>query len=160
MTSASCLVFILCISMLYSRAAEQQSQTYSMASMSQDSDAQPAQSSTQRLRSILQKFNAPHAFPSGSVHPFSASCPATVALLNELIRTTDDISNSLITYTSHPFSNPKLVSYLRQYASISGDVHQVRPISAFIHANSIHLVRPKHDSDDLCTPRSIRYSLR
>jgi hypothetical protein len=86
---------------------------------------QASPSTPPTLLSALTKFTSEKAIPAGGVHPFATSAPAVVALLNDIVRSTDQISNALSTYVTHPFSNPKVVSLLRQHATVASNVYNV-----------------------------------
>lgn len=71
------------------------------------------------LLSSLEPFQKQDIFPHNAIHPFATAAPATCALLQDLINTTDQLSNSLAVCDSPAtWSNPKLISLLRQHTSI------------------------------------------
>lgn len=71
------------------------------------------------LLSSLEPFQKQDIFPHNAIHPFATAAPATCALLQDLINTTDQISNSLAVCDSPTtWSNAKLISLLRQHTSI------------------------------------------
>ncbi|KAJ7690619.1 hypothetical protein B0H17DRAFT_935787 [Mycena rosella] len=79
-------------------------------------------SSPSTLLSTLQGFKA-HALPTDAAHPFSPSAEASCTMLATLIQTAGQLSSSLDSYLAMPLTNPKLVSLLRQQASISQTLH-------------------------------------
>ncbi|KAF7362076.1 hypothetical protein MVEN_00553200 [Mycena venus] len=74
------------------------------------------------LLSTVQRFKA-HALPTSGAHPFSPSAEASCTMLANLIQTAGQLSSSLDSYLAMPLTNPKLVSLLRQQASISQTLH-------------------------------------
>ncbi|KAJ6558539.1 hypothetical protein DFH09DRAFT_1037086 [Mycena vulgaris] len=74
------------------------------------------------LLSTVQGSKA-HTLPTNGAHPFSPSAEASCTMLATLIQTTRQLSNSLDSYLAMPLTNPKLVSLLRQQASISHTLH-------------------------------------
>ncbi|KAK7057414.1 hypothetical protein R3P38DRAFT_3252526 [Favolaschia claudopus] len=78
--------------------------------------------SPQTLLSTVQRFKA-HALPTSDAHPFSPSAEASCTMLANLIQTAGQLSSSLDSYLTVPLTNPKLVSLLRQQASISQTLH-------------------------------------
>ncbi|KAJ7668419.1 hypothetical protein DFH06DRAFT_1181631 [Mycena polygramma] len=79
-------------------------------------------SSPPTLLSTVQRFKA-SALPTDGAHPFSPSAEASCTLLANLIQTAGQLSSSLDSYLAMPLTNPKLVSLLRQQASISQTLH-------------------------------------
>ncbi|KAJ7209620.1 hypothetical protein GGX14DRAFT_452261 [Mycena pura] len=79
-------------------------------------------SSPPTLLSTVQSFKT-HAFPPNGNHAFSPPAEETCAALTSLIQTSEQLSTSLDSYQTMPLSNPKLVSLLRQQASISQSLH-------------------------------------
>ncbi|KAJ7497097.1 hypothetical protein FB451DRAFT_1210047 [Mycena latifolia] len=79
-------------------------------------------SSPPTLLSTVHGFKA-HTLPTNAAHPFSPSAEAACTMLATLIQTTGQVSSSLDSYLSMPLTNPKLVSLLRQQASISQSLH-------------------------------------
>ncbi|KDQ57704.1 hypothetical protein JAAARDRAFT_35389 [Jaapia argillacea MUCL 33604] len=71
------------------------------------------------LQSTIQEYTGPDKFVSTDLHPFASSSQVTTASLRELLNTTTQLSHSLNLHLNQPFSNPKLVSLLRQNAQIS-----------------------------------------
>ncbi|KAJ7502805.1 hypothetical protein B0H11DRAFT_1986434 [Mycena galericulata] len=67
------------------------------------------------LLSTLQRFKI-NDLPTNAAHPFSPSAEAVVHAIGQL-------SSSLDAYSAMPLTNPKLVSLLRQQASISQTLH-------------------------------------
>ncbi|KAG2015904.1 hypothetical protein CC2G_009126 [Coprinopsis cinerea AmutBmut pab1-1] len=98
---------------------------------------------TQTLDSSLNKFQEYNAFPENVVHSFASKTAETTALLKELVETTDDISESLTAYANAPWTNPKLISLLRQGSSIAQTLHTSETqsrhiISALRNRNNIN----------------------
>ncbi|KAJ7124939.1 hypothetical protein C8R44DRAFT_668822 [Mycena epipterygia] len=79
-------------------------------------------SSPPTLLSTVQTFKA-HALPTNAAHPFSTSAEKSCTMLATLIQTAGQLSSSLDSYLAMPLTNPKLVSLLRQQASISQTLH-------------------------------------
>ncbi|KAJ7647522.1 hypothetical protein FB45DRAFT_893657 [Roridomyces roridus] len=77
------------------------------------------------LLSTLQGFKT-HDLPTHATHPFSSSAEASCTMLTRLIQTTSQLSSSLESYSTMSLTNPKLISLLRQQASISHTLHNVR----------------------------------
>ncbi|KAJ7188498.1 hypothetical protein C8R46DRAFT_1157516 [Mycena filopes] len=74
------------------------------------------------LLSTVQRFKA-HTLPTNGIHPFSPSAEESCTLLANLIQTAGQLSSTLDSYLTMPLTNPKLVSLLRQQASISQTLH-------------------------------------
>ena len=90
------------------------------------------------LLSVLQGFKELNS--SESIHPFSSSAPSSVELLNQLVQSTEEVSNSLATHISLPFNpHAKLVSLLRQHANISSAVHLVSKFKSLSFAPLFNL---------------------
>ncbi|KAJ7755727.1 hypothetical protein DFH07DRAFT_743050 [Mycena maculata] len=79
-------------------------------------------SSPPTLLSTIQRFKT-NELPTHAAHPFSPSAEASCTMLANLIQTTGQLSSSLDSYLAMPLTNPKLVSLLRQQASISQTLH-------------------------------------
>jgi len=78
------------------------------------------------LLSSLETFQKPDSFPKDAVHPFASNAPKTCNLLQDLINTSEQISTSLRLYeASAQWTNPKLVSLLRQHATIEHTAYTV-----------------------------------
>jgi hypothetical protein len=79
------------------------------------------------LLSSLAPFQRPDNFPSDAIHPFATNAPKTCDLLQDLINATEQISTSLRLYeASAQWTNPKLVSLLRQHTAIEHTSYTVR----------------------------------
>ncbi|KAF7375971.1 hypothetical protein MSAN_00011700 [Mycena sanguinolenta] len=74
------------------------------------------------LLSALQRFKS-HALPTSGAHPFSPSAEESCTMLVNLIQTAGQLSSSLDSYLAMPLTNQKLISLLRQQASISQMLH-------------------------------------
>ncbi|KAF9467288.1 hypothetical protein BDZ94DRAFT_1305379 [Collybia nuda] len=72
----------------------------------------------QTLLSTIQRFQKHNILPNNVDHSFASSAEESCTLLQDLINATDQVANSLDIYSSTPWSNPKLVSLLRQHSSI------------------------------------------
>ncbi|KAF8971056.1 hypothetical protein BDZ97DRAFT_1787474 [Flammula alnicola] len=73
----------------------------------------------QTLLSSLEIFQKHDVFPQHAVHPFATAAPESCGLLQDLINTTEQLSHSLQTYeSSTQWTNPKLVSLMRQHTAI------------------------------------------
>ncbi|KAJ6497863.1 hypothetical protein C8R45DRAFT_984493, partial [Mycena sanguinolenta] len=74
------------------------------------------------LLSALQRFKS-HALPTNGAHPFSPAAEESCTMLVNLIQTAGQLSSSLDSYLAMPLTNQKLISLLRQQASISQMLH-------------------------------------
>ncbi|KAJ7251801.1 hypothetical protein B0H12DRAFT_1118930 [Mycena haematopus] len=74
------------------------------------------------LLSAVQRFKG-HAIPTSGAHPFSPSAEESCTMLVNFIQTAGQLSSSLDSYLTMPLTNPKLISLLRQQASISQMLH-------------------------------------
>jgi hypothetical protein len=87
--------------------------------MSASVDLLCMESAFSSLLSSLEPFQQQDIFPNNAIHPFSTATPATCALIQDLINTTDQLSHSLaVCDSAATCSNPKLISLLRQHSSI------------------------------------------
>ncbi|KAF9264189.1 hypothetical protein L218DRAFT_863517 [Marasmius fiardii PR-910] len=77
----------------------------------------------QTLLSSLQNSKADDALASRVTHPFATSSETTCGLLRDIIQATDQVASSLNQYGSTTFTNPKLISLLRQQAAIQHSLH-------------------------------------
>ncbi|KAL0072802.1 hypothetical protein AAF712_000565 [Marasmius tenuissimus] len=75
------------------------------------------------LLSAIQNSKADDALASRVTHPFATSSESTCGLLQDIIRATDQVANSLNQYVSTAFTSQKLVSSLRQQAAIEHSLH-------------------------------------
>ncbi|KZT20118.1 hypothetical protein NEOLEDRAFT_1076393 [Neolentinus lepideus HHB14362 ss-1] len=71
----------------------------------------------------LQKYATSDAFASNALHPFSTSSETSTSELRGLLDATSLLSQSLNLHATLPYSNPKLVSTLRQHANIQSTFH-------------------------------------
>ncbi|TFK44542.1 hypothetical protein BDQ12DRAFT_673182 [Crucibulum laeve] len=97
----------------------------------------PPTSTQKTLLTSVQKFHIHDTLPTSSIHPFTASAEHSCALLNEIIQSTEQISNSLSAYQSAPWSNPKLVTLLRQHTASAHVLHLAERNINYI-ADSLH----------------------
>ncbi|KAF9528552.1 hypothetical protein CPB83DRAFT_315918 [Crepidotus variabilis] len=75
-------------------------------------------STSKTLLAALEPFSNSSNFSKDAVHPFALGAPDATNMLQELIRTTDQLSNSLRIYeTSAQWTNAKLISQLRQHSN-------------------------------------------
>ncbi|KAJ7590744.1 hypothetical protein C8J56DRAFT_541069 [Mycena floridula] len=70
------------------------------------------------IQSLKLQSIEPHV-----THLFASSAEDVCALLEEIIHTTDQVSNSLNEYLAMPLSNPKLVSIMRQHSGLLRTLH-------------------------------------
>lgn len=90
---------------------------------------------TRTLLSSLEPFQKPDNFPRDVVHPFASNAPNTCSFLQDLINATEQISTSLRLYdASTQWTNPKLVSLLRQQATIE---HTACTVSYFVQSHNM-----------------------
>ncbi|KZP34267.1 hypothetical protein FIBSPDRAFT_809370 [Athelia psychrophila] len=75
------------------------------------------------LLSAIQRFKSNDFLQSHANHLFSSSFSESANELQELLHATDQLSHSLNVHSSTSFSNPKLISMLRQEATISHTLH-------------------------------------
>ena len=88
------------------------------------SDAGP--SDFQTILSAVQQYAAHDGLNAlQPLHPYSSNPELTLSMLRNLIATTSDIASSLNAQVTLPFTNPKLLSLLRQQTAISHTVHSV-----------------------------------
>lgn len=98
------------------------------------------------LLSTIQKIQSSEARLHAS-HPFASSSDASITLLHDMLDTMNLLTHSLNIYMSIPISNPKLVSLLRQHATISHNIYVVRPfLLSFSHTKPL-ADRSKHTPD-------------
>lgn len=71
------------------------------------------------LLSSFKRYQNDNILPTGVVHPFENAASESSVLVEDLIKATSSLSTALHAYSSIPWSNPKLVSLLRQNASIA-----------------------------------------
>ena len=84
---------------------------------------------TRTILSVVQEFGSHDAFPSQSMHPFSAEPASSIAMLRELGNMTAQISSSLSALSTLPMANTKLFSLLKQHTTIAHTVNDVCTIS-------------------------------
>ncbi|KAF9472140.1 hypothetical protein BDN70DRAFT_503976 [Pholiota conissans] len=73
----------------------------------------------QTLLSSLENFAKHDVFPQHASHPFATAAPESCGLLQDLINTTAQLSDSLSAYdASLQWTNPKLISLMRQHTNI------------------------------------------
>ncbi|TFK75347.1 hypothetical protein BDN72DRAFT_513121 [Pluteus cervinus] len=75
------------------------------------------------LLSTLQSSFRPDAIRPHSFHPFSSSADESFTVLQDLGHKINHISHSLSQYIPAPFTNPKLITQLREHASLSHQLH-------------------------------------
>ncbi|EDR09142.1 uncharacterized protein LACBIDRAFT_296470 [Laccaria bicolor S238N-H82] len=75
------------------------------------------------LLSSFKRYQNDNILPTGVVHPFENAASESSVLVEDLIKATSSLSTALHAYSSIPWSNPKLVSLLRQNASIAHTLH-------------------------------------
>lgn len=110
--------------------------------------ADSAIASSTTLLAAFQQLTAPDVLQSPALHPFASSGEDTTATLNEIIRTTDQLSHSLDQHSSTTFSNPKLVSILRQQTAILHTLHLVNTHTNIISMNTERkAVNPKYSTN-------------
>ncbi|KAF5388850.1 hypothetical protein D9757_005667 [Collybiopsis confluens] len=73
--------------------------------------------------STIQNFAVYEGLSSDVTHPFAASAESSCAVLQDIIQASDQLVNSLNQYLAVDFTNTKLVSLLRQQASLSRSLH-------------------------------------
>lgn len=78
------------------------------------------------LLSTIQNFKVYDGLSSNVTHPFASSAGASSAVLQDIIQASDQLVHSLNQYLSADFRNTKLVSLLRQQATLSRSLHLVR----------------------------------
>ena len=84
------------------------------------------------ILAAVQEYAAHDALSSSQpLHPYSSNPELTLGMLRNLINTTSDIASSLNAQVTMPWSNPKLLSLLRQQTAISHTVHNVSHVSLF-----------------------------
>lgn len=76
------------------------------------------------ISSALQNIQA--GIPVSNNHPFAAGSEDSYAYLEQVTQAADQIINSLDSYLSIPWSQPKLVSSLRQQSNLTSTLHSVR----------------------------------
>jgi hypothetical protein len=89
---------------------------------------QPPQPPTHTLDSSLNKFQEYDVLPEDIVHSFAAETSDSVAMLKDLVQATGNISDSLSAYITANWTNPKLVSLLREGSGIAHTLHTVRRV--------------------------------
>ncbi|KAJ4468289.1 hypothetical protein J3R30DRAFT_1695143 [Lentinula aciculospora] len=75
------------------------------------------------LLSTIQNFKVYDGLPSNVTHPFAASAETSCGILQDIIQASDQLANSLNQYLQADLTNTKLVSLLRQQASLSRSLH-------------------------------------
>ncbi|KAJ3850061.1 hypothetical protein EV368DRAFT_46079 [Lentinula lateritia] len=75
------------------------------------------------LLSTIQNFKVYDGLPSNVTHPFASSAETSCGILQDIIQASDQLANSLNQYLQADFTNTKLVSLLRQQATLSRSLH-------------------------------------
>ncbi|KAJ3845543.1 hypothetical protein F5878DRAFT_599063 [Lentinula raphanica] len=75
------------------------------------------------LLSTIQNFKVYDGLPSNITHPFAASAETSCGILQDIIQASDQLATSLNQYLQAEFTNTKLVSLLRQQATLSRSLH-------------------------------------
>ncbi|KAJ3749186.1 hypothetical protein DFH05DRAFT_1475820 [Lentinula detonsa] len=75
------------------------------------------------LLSTIQNFKVYDGLPSNVTHPFATSAETSCGVLQDIIQASDQLANSLNQYLQADFTNTKLVSLLRQQATLSRSLH-------------------------------------
>jgi hypothetical protein len=68
----------------------------------------------------------PDDIAASSLHPFSASSERTVALLQALVDTTDQLAHSIVQHSNTVVNDSRTVSLLRQQSAGQHTLHLVR----------------------------------
>ncbi|KAG6811992.1 hypothetical protein H0H92_004957 [Tricholoma furcatifolium] len=76
------------------------------------------------LFSNIQKFERHDQFPLQPSHPFATSAEQSCSQLQDLIDAADQLAHSLNAYSTASFSNPKLLSLLRQHLKVDESLQQ------------------------------------
>ena len=100
--------------------------------------SQPDAPLPKTLISSLEPFNKHDSFPKHVFHPFATAAPETTGLLQDLINTTEQLSDSLRVYNTAQWTNAKLPSVLRQYTAKEQSSHSVR-FFIVLHLFSSHI---------------------
>lgn len=77
------------------------------------------------LDSSLNKFQEYNVFPENVVHPFASETADSISLLKSLLETTNNISESLSAYSTVEWTNPKVISFLRQGCNTAQGLYTV-----------------------------------
>lgn len=78
------------------------------------------------LSSALEEIQTNHNISPQKNHPFASGSEDSCAYLKQLVQAADQITHSLNGYLTLPWSQPKLISLLRQQSSLTSTIRTVK----------------------------------
>lgn len=86
----------------------------------------PTRSPQKTLSSALEEIQTNHNISPQKNHPFASGSEDSCAYLKQLVQAADQITHSLNGYLTLPWSQPKLISLLRQQSSLTSTIRTVK----------------------------------
>ncbi|KXN90176.1 hypothetical protein AN958_04666 [Leucoagaricus sp. SymC.cos] len=83
---------------------------------------QQTNTSPKTLSSVLEDIQANNDVPPHKNHPFASGSEDSYAYLQQISQAADQITNSLNSYLSFPWAQPKLTSLLRQQSNLTSTI--------------------------------------
>jgi len=98
------------------------------------------QSPQKTLFSALEDIRTNHDVSPQKTHSFASGSEDSCAHLKQLAQAADQITHSLNGYLTLPWSQPKLISLLRQQSSLTSTIRTVRHL-VILNSFAAHLTR-------------------
>jgi hypothetical protein len=83
------------------------------------------------LSSALEDIQVNNDVPPHKNHPFASGSEDSYAYLQQISQAADQVTNSLNSYLSLPWAQPKLISLLRQQSNLTSTTRNVRRFSLY-----------------------------